>query len=298
MATKEAIAKAVEDGRQRAVATYRRSLQPGTFAGTFQGYLIAEGDSWFDYPLFEDIVESLEDDHGYKVKSAAHHGDTVTDMAYDPSQLRRLNEIFQEMKDAKQTPRAIILSGGGNDVVGALAVLLNHRGSGLGPINASVQAGVLNEQIPLAIGSLIGAVQGLSQQHFNEARPILIHGYAAPVPDGRGYPVLGLSGPWMKPVFAQRGWVSQDPQPDAELLANTQTIGQLINAFNDQVLPGVVAAAGPGVTYVDIRPALRNDLASYRQDWRDEMHAMSGGFKAAATLFDAAIQKAAPTIPQ
>jgi hypothetical protein len=297
MATKEAIAKAVEDGRRRGEATYRRSLQPGTFAGQFQGYLIAEGDSWFDYPIFEDVVEALEDDHGYKVKSAAHHGDTVTDMAYNPAQLRRLNEVFQDMKDAQRKPRAIILSGGGNDVVGALAVLLNHQGSGLGAINASVQAGVLHEQIPLAIGSLIGAVKSLSQQHFNEVRPILIHGYAAPVPDGRGYPVLGLSGPWLKPVFAQRGWVTQDPEPSPELLTNVQTIGALIDTFNDEVLPSVVAGAGPGVTYVDVRPALRNDLAAYLQDWRDEMHATTNGFKTVAALFDAAIRAAAPAIP-
>jgi hypothetical protein len=160
-----------------------------------------------------------------------------------------------------------------------------------------VQAGVLHEQIPLAIGSLIGSVKSLSQQHFNEVRPILIHGYAAPVPDGRGYPVLGLSGPWLKPVFAERGWVTQDPEPSPELLSNVQTIGALINTFNDEVLPSVVAAAGPGVTYVDVRPALRNDLATYLQDWRDEMHATTNGFKAVAALFDAAIQAAAPTIP-
>lgn len=297
MATRQAIEKAVAEGGQRARQTYLRSLQPGTFAGQFQGYLIAEGDSWFDYPVFEDVAEALENDYGYKVKSAAHHGDTVTNMAYDPSQLRRVNELFQDMKDAQRKPRAIILSGGGNDVVDALAVLLNHRGSGLGAINASVEAGVLHEQIPLAIGSLIGAVKSLSQQHFNEARPILIHGYGAPVPDGRGYPLLGLSGPWLKPAFAQRGWVTQDPQPDPELLANAQAIGRLIDTFNDQVLPAVASAAGPGVTYVDVRTALRSDLANYRQDWRDEMHATSTGFKAVAALFDTAIRTAAPAIP-
>ncbi len=299
MATRQAIEKAVRDGAQRAQQFYLRSQQPTTYAGTFQGYLLAEGDSWFDYPLYEDVVESLENDYGYKVKSVAHHGDTVTGMAYDPSQLRRLNELFRDMKDANRKPRAIILSGGGNDVVDALTVLLNHRGSGLSPVNTSVEAGVLHEQIPLALGHLIGAAQSLSQQHFGEVRPIVIHGYAPPVPDGRGYPFLGLglSGPWIKPAFAQRGWVTQDPQSDTELLANAQAVAGLINTFNRQVLPTVVAAAGPGVSYVDVRNALRSDPPSYRQDWRDEMHATSTGFQAVAALFDAAIRTAAPTIP-
>jgi lysophospholipase L1-like esterase len=298
MATRQAIEQAIQDGQQSAQQIYLRSVRPAALgAPPFQGYLLAEGDSWFDYPAFQDIAEALEDDYGYKVKSAAHHGDTVTDMAYDPSQLRRLQERFQDMKDANRKPRAIILSGGGNDVVDALAVLLNHRGSGLAPVNASVEAGVLHEQIPLALGRLIGAVKGLSQQHFGEVRPILLHGYAAPVPDGRGYPILGLSGPWLKPAFARRGWVTQDPQPDPELVANAQAIAGLIDTFNDQVLPAVAAAAGASVTHVDVRSALRSDLASYRQDWRDEMHATGSGFKAVATLFDAAIRAAAPTIP-
>lgn len=297
MATSEAIQQAVEDGRRSAERLFQRSMQPTAFTGQFQGYLLAEGDSWFDYPVFEDVAEALENEHGYDVKSAAHHGDTVTEMAYDPSQKRRLNERFKDMKDAKRVPRAIILSGGGNDVVDALAVILNHRGSGLARINTSVEAGVLHEQLPLALGHLIGSLQGLSQEHFQQVRPILVHGYAPPVPDGRGYPLLGLSGPWLKPSFARRGWVGQDPQPEPELLANAQAIGALINAFNDQVLPTVVAAAGPGVTYVDVRSALRSDLATYRQDWRDELHATSQGFKNVARLFDTAIKAAAPVIP-
>jgi hypothetical protein len=299
MATRQAIEKAVQDGARRAQQFYLRSQQPMTYAGPFQGYLLAEGDSWFDYPVYEDVVEALENDYGYKVKSIAHHGETVTNMAYDPSQLRRLNELFRDMKDANRKPRAIILSGGGNDVVDALAVILNHRGSGLDPVNASVEAGVLDEQLPLALGHLIGTVQSLSQQHFGEVRPILIHGYAPPVPDGRGYALLGLgfSGPWIKPAFAHRGWVTQDPQPESELLANAQAVAGLINAFNTRVLPAVAAAAGPDVTYVDVRGALRSDLPSYRQDWRDEMHATSRGFKAVAARLDAAIRTAAPTIP-
>ena len=299
MATRQAIERAVQEGAERAQQFYLRSQQPMTYAGLFQGYLLAAGDSWLDYPFYEDVAESLENDYGYKVKSVAHHGDTVTSMAYDPSQLRRLNGLFEDMKDANRKPRAIILSGGGNDVVDALAVILNHRGSGLGPVNASVEAGVLHEQLPLALGHFIGAVRGLSRQHFGVGPPILIHGYAPPVPDGRGFPFLGLglSGPWLKPAFAQRGWVTRDPQPEPELLANARAIAGLINTFNTQVLPAVAAASGPDVSYVDVRGALRSDLPNYRQDWRDEMHATSQGFKAVAAVLDAAIRTAAPTIP-
>ena len=45
------------------------------------GVLVAEGDSWFDYP-FNDVLSLLEDNHGYDVESVAHKGDRVEEMAY------------------------------------------------------------------------------------------------------------------------------------------------------------------------------------------------------------------------
>src|SRR5229473_2502907 len=57
-------------------ASTLRALGPAVSTGL----LIAEGDSWFDYP-FHDVLRLLEDDHGYDVESVAHRGDTVEDMA-------------------------------------------------------------------------------------------------------------------------------------------------------------------------------------------------------------------------
>ncbi len=38
------------------------------------GYLVAAGDSWFDYP-FHDVLKQLEDNYGYNIESAARAGD-------------------------------------------------------------------------------------------------------------------------------------------------------------------------------------------------------------------------------
>ncbi|MGH8603171.1 MAG: hypothetical protein ACREXR_10480, partial [Gammaproteobacteria bacterium] len=46
------------------------------------GVLVAEGDSWFDYP-WNDVLSLLEDYHGYDVSSVAHRGDRVEHMAYN-----------------------------------------------------------------------------------------------------------------------------------------------------------------------------------------------------------------------
>src|SRR5688500_17382096 len=45
------------------------------------GVLVAEGDSWFDYP-WHDVLRILEDHHGYDVESVAHKGDSIESMAY------------------------------------------------------------------------------------------------------------------------------------------------------------------------------------------------------------------------
>jgi hypothetical protein len=132
-----AIERRIAPQRQRAPSTAARIpektralLGPGPSAGV----LIAEGDSWFDYPM-QDVIRLLEDDHLFDVESVAHKGDCVEDMAHSEGQFeefaRRLEKLLRENK----IPRAILLSGGGNDIAGdEFAILLNHAASALPPI--------------------------------------------------------------------------------------------------------------------------------------------------------------------
>src|SRR5205807_7752971 len=63
----------------RAAADPRLLGASGTPARS--GILVAEGDSWFDYP-WHDVLRMLEDEHGFDVESVAHKGDPVESMAY------------------------------------------------------------------------------------------------------------------------------------------------------------------------------------------------------------------------
>jgi hypothetical protein len=143
----------------------------------------------------------------------------------------------------------------------------------------------------------VSSIVTFSDTYFNERRPILIHGYAHVVPDGRDFPFLGLAGPWLQCVFAKKGYVSSTPQPKAELQANANVMKDLIDFFNDKTLPLVVAEVtnrfGNIIVPVDLRPAFSNDLTGdkYCQDWKDEMHASGDAFERAAGLIDAEIQK-------
>jgi hypothetical protein len=113
---------------------------------------------------------------------------------------------------------------------------------------------------------------------------VIVHGYAYPVPDGRGFwgGAWFLPGPWLEPGFRRKGY--------AQLPANTQVMKQLIDAFN-VMLDGLVSdlvAAGKDVRYVDLRPFLSNG-ADYKKDWANELHPTGDAFRRVAAQIAAAI---------
>ncbi len=283
---------ALTEGRNRADQIVRararaRARAPVLDSAAGQGGLVlAEGDSWFDYP-FHDVLEKLEDDFGFRVESVAHKGDTVEQMAYDDAQFKQLRRAFEHLSQDHKVPRAILLSGGGNDIAGTeFGVLLNHVKSGLPPINAKVADGVMEERLRFATGYLISTVTRLGEQFFQKTIPVVIHGYGYPVPDGRGY--LGgfwfLPGPWLKPGFVEKGFFANDSA--AELANCRDLMKDLIDRFNS-VQASIAGSAGfEHVEYVDLRPLLSNQLPNaYKNSWENELHPTGDGFKRVAEAF-------------
>ena len=250
----------------------------GVFASV--GTLIAEGDSWFDYPL-HDVLDMLEDAHGYDVASVAHKGDRVEDMAFAPGQLLDFSRRLEKLLQRGTVPRAILLSGGGNDIAGTeFGVLLNHAASPIGGLNDDVVTGVIDKRAKIAYTTVISAISAIAQQHLGYPLPILIHGYDFPVPDGRGFfgGVWALPGPWLEPGFREKGF--------DDLPRNTAIMETIINRFNDMVQS--VAGLFGHVHYVDLRRTLAND-AQYKRYWANELHPTKAGFKLVAAKFAAVL---------
>lgn len=259
------------------------------------GLLIAEGDSWFDYP-FCDVLEVLEG-QGYDVESVAHRGDNLEDMAHDPGQVERLTRAFEKARERGKKPRAILLSGGGNDIAGEeFAMLINHANSGLPALNATVADGLICERLRTAMASLIGVVTRLSESLFSERTRVVLHGYDYPVPDGRGW--LGgawiLPGPWLEPGFRRKGHFAASSRERLSVLgANSVVLHDLIDRYN-LMLSGLVRDLASGgtshVRYVDLRGTLSAALPSgYKADWGNEMHPTKPGFAKVAAKIAAAI---------
>lgn len=236
------------------------------------GVLIAEGDSWFDYP-WVDVIEVLEDQYGYDVESVAHKGDTVEDMAYSGGQLEELTRRLEKLLRRNTIPRAILLSGGGNDIAGPeFRMLLNHAASPVSGLNQKVISGVIDERIRLAYATIISAVTTICEQKIGYAVPIIVHGYDFPVPDGRGS--MGgswlLPGPWLEPGFRVKGYDSMEQRKD---LAR-----DLIDHLNDMLL--TLPDEFDHVKFVDLRGTLPTGDAVYKQWWDNELHPTHEGFVA------------------
>lgn len=241
--------------------------------------LLAEGDSWFDFP-WTDVLKELEDEEGFDVESVSHKGDSIEQMAYAGGQLDELTRHLEKLVRNGRIPEAILLSGGGNDVAGdEFAVLLNHANSPSPGLNEKIVEGLLDDRVRPAHITVLSEVSEVCHDLLGAPLPILVHGYGHAVPDGRGFwsgwgP---LPGPWLEPGFEAKGYANLD--------ANKAIVADLIDRFNEMLagLPNV-----PGlehVRHVDVRPVLDDAPATYRDWWSDELHPTERGFRAVARRF-------------
>lgn len=246
------------------------------------GVLIAEGDSWFDYP-WHDALRILEDDHGYDVESVAHKGDSVESMAYG-GQLEKFTRLIEKLLRQSAVPAAILFSGGGNDVAGdGFSMLINHVSSPHAGLNKQVVRGVIDERVFEAYVTVLTSVTTVCRRRIGRPIPIVIHGYGHPVPDGRG--VLGgwgpLPGPWLQPGFRSKGFAERD--------LCVRIAADLVDRFNVMLQRVVTLPEFSHVRYVDVRGVLSN-ASDYRTWWANELHPTPRGFGVVADSFAEAIQ--------
>ena len=279
--------------RSEAIATHparmRLKVQLTDAAGTQTsgaadtiGHLVAAGDSWFDYP-FQDVLTLLDDEYGYSIESCAHAGDAIESMAYNQGgQLEKLARCFEKVVAQGAVPKAVLLSGGGDDIAGdEFGMLLNNANSPIAGWNDAVVDGVINRRIAASYRTMLDAVAALSRHYAGETLPVLVHGYDYAVPDGRG--VLGgwgpLPGPWLQPGFTEKQF--------ADLAQNTTMIQNLIDRFNAMLQALAGGSAYRYVHYIDLRGTLPNALArnAYRAWWANELHPEKKGFDAVAARF-------------
>ena len=279
-------------GKQLALETLEQgeALRRAAMRNRTKVPLIAEGDSWFNFPggsdgftSASDVITSLEDNHGYEVTSVACHGDTIEDMAYSRTQFAEFRRKLQKMNDRGEIPRAVLLSGGGNDVVGdGFGQLLNHKSSPNPGLNESVVDETLYGRIWPAYETLIAAVLEISETVLGEHIPILLHGYAYAVPDGRG--IFPEAGPWLQPAFEAKGYNWGEDGMMMRMI-----VEDLIDRLNTMQQEMIARRSDELLRHVDLRQAFPRD-DDHRDWWHDELHPTREGFGKVASVFDGVLQ--------
>jgi hypothetical protein len=243
-----------------------------------KGYLLGMGDSWFDYFAI-DVFQSLLNDIGYSGTSVAEAGTSLKTMT---PQLELLSREIEKTVGG-QTPQAILLSGGGNDLVDfGLENLLNIFGSGLPPLIDSEVDKLIDKQMAQSLGTILDSITCLCQRWLHKIIPILIHGYDYPIPDGR-YLNVPRRGPWLQPAFLKREYNKLDLGP------RTAVMKTLIDRLNSMQLKVAAQQGHEHVRHVEMRGTLA--ATDYKKMWGNELHPTSHGFTAVAARFDGVLQK-------
>lgn len=253
--------------------------------------LVSEGDSWFQFPLLlDDTIDQLAERHLIWSLDAA--GDTLAQMTGADA------EYAGALLDPRLAGRArgLLLSAGGNDVIGTetdaqgrevsvLASILRPRTPGRDPawhVDTDELARRL-AAIEAGYRQVLETVAAIRPGTF-----VVCHGYAHAVPAFEGdprRPGWTRHGGWLRRPLESRGFVDPGEQR-AIVAALIDRLHELLARLCGGNRPG---GAYPYAYLVDCRPLLGE------HDWADEIHpcdAPGRGFATVARAFERVIEEA------
>ncbi|MHC1789866.1 hypothetical protein [Solidesulfovibrio sp.] len=228
--------------------------------------LVAEGDSWFDYLPGTDIIDCLKKFHNFRIKSFADAGDTLENMIYGteygsgfspkPCQFQLVLEAVDRLR-----PKVFLFSGGGNDIAGTeFEAYLDHAGTKRPDFLRQTYVEHMFEYFEAMLKDMIDRVLAASPE-----TTIIMHGYAPPLPSGRGVQFLGFkfAGPWLRPALAKKRIT--------DFAMGAAIVARLINRYNAML--GRLAATNSRFLHADLRP-----LIDPKNDWVNELHLRNSAY--------------------
>jgi lysophospholipase L1-like esterase len=244
------------------------------------------GDSWlfkFPFGIRPSLTSSLEK-LGYFVAdshSFGPYGARLEDMA-SPESLEALRNLFQNPDPFEPAPKAMLIGGGGNDVVYGYTdppstplykMLCQAPPAGTDPLVEAEVHAFIDVKIANFYRTILNClVHELSGQ---TDIPILIHDYDHSIPDGRKDP---SSGPWLYPIFKARGIT--------DLTVSRDVVRRLIDRVGAMV--ATVAAEYPGRVFpvptagkLELDPRYQVD---YKLLWANEFHPNEDGYDVLAKV--------------
>lgn len=242
--------------------------------------LVAQGDSWFDYPLpvpildQSDVIAHLRrlPSMSPYVLSLAEAGKSTEDMLG----VTKLHELIQNLNNpANGGFDAILFSGGGNDLVGNQFRLWLKDA----PAKATDPTDGLNQARVDAVLEVVRAgYEDLFIARDRSIYPeiqIFGHSYDFAIPNGIPVNCVVQIGPWLKPGLDDRGWT--DP------VTARQIVRLLLEQFA-KMLDGFEADKKKKFVHIRTQGTLTDN------QWANELHPKPNGFAAITAKFVAALR--------
>jgi hypothetical protein len=257
----------------------RRKSHKDTVVPAIPLDFLAIGDSWFEYPLYNEVVSfqnnaiaansqlgAMGTPPPHILNQALHGQATTAMLSWENQQamIAVLQDPDQWLNEQTGLPDAILVSAGGDDLVGdQLAIYLDYGGGGL---NLARFQGVL-DSVQASYMDLFAL-----RDIFAPGVPIIGHCYDYAIPDNV-HPICTKSA-WLWPSLAFAGY---------DYTTGLQIIIEMIDRFHG-MLAALAAAPANNFSLVDTRNTLTRD-ATQPNGWANEIHPWYPGFTALANGF-------------
>ncbi len=262
------------------LARFRRQMRfrRRKFFGSDLPVLVSEGDSWFQFPLLvREIIDQLDDD--YLIWSVGAAGDTAENIVYGRA------EYLKALKKQKDDVRGFLFSAAGNDIIGedpetqnaVLFDMIKDFNGDPNDVSGHINTTLLEQKMEFLEKAYTKVISDIRAKPEFEALPIFIHGYdyAFPYPWGDDDP--------RNPIHADKNQWLGDPL-DKRQIHDQQLRWNIIKFLIDRLytmMEGLAAdSQQTNIWLVDCRGAMPDV-----NDWVDEIHGTSDGFKKVAARF-------------
>ena len=256
----------------------RRRAAPSKAPAVFKPLqVMAEGDSWFKYPvpLFGGgIVPRLQKRLGVPILNLAAAGDEVRFML-GVKQRARLVRSLKEGCPAGGSWDVLLFSGGGNDIVDdPMALWVRDWRKG-----ASPQGLIHQPRFDAALAQVRAGYEDLIalRDALSPSTHLVFQEYDFPLPDGRG---VCNHGPWLKPTFDFRKYPTQ-AEAQRVIKAMLEQFATMLRSLTTNQKVSVVGTQGI--------------LPSTATAWHNELHPAKQGFEALADKFQQHLKTLFPT---
>lgn len=249
--------------------------------------LLAEGDSWFTIGAIpsSNLLFELRMKKRTVVLNLGYPGDTIANV----SQLSSNTEFTRRLVHPNWASdwTALLLSGGGNDLIDQAADIIRSTPTGNGKKAADYvdadRLAMFKEGVQAGFRRIV-ALRDLDTSP-NKGKPIVTHtyDYPTPRPSPANFLIVPITKPWMHPVF-ERYQVPKSMRIKVSDL--------LLDTLADSLLE--LGKELPDFHVVDTRNTLERadiDAKGNSGDWLNEIHPNSDGYRKIANKLAAKLHK-------